>query len=157
MEGTLQGALLAALLFGGYQASGLCLARLALPGEGPGVRLLVGSVWGSVLLQWLPALLAFAVGFTPLAQWLGLGIALALAAKRREIAGLAHFFEPGVHQRFHMAFAACAWMYRYRPDKARPQGIAADRKRLGQARNLRTQPSVLRNGYFMDKSVIFIL
>ena len=80
MEGTLQGALLAALLFGGYQASGLCLARLALPGEGPGVRLLVGSVWGSVLLQWLPALLAFAVGFTPLAQWLGLGIALALAA-----------------------------------------------------------------------------
>ena len=53
MEGTLQGALLAALLFGGYQASGLCLARLALPGEGPGVRLLVGSVWGSVLLQWL--------------------------------------------------------------------------------------------------------
>ena len=76
----MQGALLAALLFGGYQASGLCLARLALPGEGPGVRLLVGSVWGSVLLQWLPALLAFAVGFTPLAQWLGLGIALALAA-----------------------------------------------------------------------------
>ena len=71
MEGTLQGALLAALLFGGYQASGLCLARLALPGEGPGVRLLVGSVWGSVLLQWLPALLAFAVGFTPLAQWPG--------------------------------------------------------------------------------------
>ena len=57
----MQGALLAALLFGGYQASGLCLARLALPGEGPGVRLLVGSVWGSVLLQWLPALLAFAV------------------------------------------------------------------------------------------------
>ena len=80
MEGTLQGALLAAPLFGGYQAGGLCLARLALPGEGPGVRLLVGSVWGSVLLQWLPALLAFAVGFTPLAQWLGLGIALALAA-----------------------------------------------------------------------------
>ena len=43
MEGTLQGALLAALLFGGYQASGLCLARLALPGEGPGVRLLVAA------------------------------------------------------------------------------------------------------------------
>ena len=80
MEGTLQGALLAALLFGGYQASGLCLARLALPGEGPGVRLLVGSLWGSVLLQWLPALLAFAVGFTPLAQWLGLGLAWMLYA-----------------------------------------------------------------------------
>ena len=93
MEGTLQGALLAALLFGGYQASGLCLARLALPGEGPGVRLLVGSVWGSVLLQWLPALLAFAVGFTPLAQWLGLGIALALAAGA--LAGCRRLSRPG--------------------------------------------------------------
>ena len=34
MEGTLQGALLAALLFGGYQASGLCLARRGVPGGG---------------------------------------------------------------------------------------------------------------------------
>lgn len=65
MEGTLQGALLAALLFGGYQASGLCLARLALPGEGPGVRLLVGSVWGSVLLQWLPGAAGVRCGLHP--------------------------------------------------------------------------------------------
>ena len=106
MEGTLQGALLAALLFGGYQASGLCLARLALPGEGPGVRLLVGSVWGSVLLQWLPALLAFAVGFTPLAQWLGLGIALALAAGA--LAGCRRLSRPG----FGVREALSAWARR---------------------------------------------
>lgn len=106
MEGTLQGALLAALLFGGYQASGLCLARLALPGEGPGVRLLVGSVWGSVLLQWLPALLAFAVGFTPLAQWLGLGIALALAAGA--LAGCRRLSRPG----FGVKGALSAWARR---------------------------------------------
>ena len=106
MEGTLQGALLAALLFGGYQASGLCLARLALPGEGPGVRLLVGSLWGSVLLQWLPALLAFAVGFTPLAQWLGLGIALALAAGA--LAGCRRLSRPG----FGVREALSAWARR---------------------------------------------
>ena len=69
-------------------------------------------------------------------------IALALAAKYREVAGLAHFLDPGVHQRFHVAFTACAGMYRYRPDEARPQGIAADRKRLGQACDLRAQSSI---------------
>ena len=80
MEGGVFGAVQAVLLFGVFQAGGICLARFALPGESSGVRLLVGSVWGSGLLQWLPVLFAWFLGFTPLAHWLGAGTALLLAA-----------------------------------------------------------------------------
>ena len=51
MEGSLPGALLALAYFGVFQLCGLCLARLALPRESAGVRLLLGSVWGSLCLQ----------------------------------------------------------------------------------------------------------
>ena len=80
MEGGVFGAVQAVLLFGAFQAGGICLARFALPGESSGVRLLMGSVWGSVLLQWLPVLFAWFLGFTPLAHWLGAGVVLLLAA-----------------------------------------------------------------------------
>ena len=76
MEGSLPGALLALAYFGVFQLCGLCLARLALPRESAGVRLLLGSVWGSVALQWFPVLLAFFLGFTPAAHLGALMLAL---------------------------------------------------------------------------------
>ena len=75
MEGTLGGAVFAAAFFGLFQLSGLSVARLALPRESAGVRLLMGSVWGSVMLQWFPVVFAFLLGFSPAAH----GCALALA------------------------------------------------------------------------------
>ena len=70
MEGTVWGAALALAYLGTFQGVGLCLSRAALPGESPGMRLLLGSVWGSVALQWFPVLLAFFLGFTPAAHLL---------------------------------------------------------------------------------------
>ena len=77
MAGTVGGALLALLFFGLSQACGILAARAALSGESAGIRLLVGSVWGSAMLQWFPVLFAFFLGFTLPAQWAGLGLALA--------------------------------------------------------------------------------
>ncbi len=79
MEGTLQGGMLALLAFGLFQFSGFAIARFALPRESAGIRLLVGSVWGSVLLQWLPVIFAFFLDFTPLALACGLAVAMLLA------------------------------------------------------------------------------
>ena len=82
MEGSALGALLAAAVFGLFQLWGICLARLSLPRESAGIRLLVGSVWGSVLLQWFPVLFAFFLEFSPAALYAGLLLAslLGLAA-----------------------------------------------------------------------------
>lgn len=76
MEGTLGGAVFAAAFFALFQLSGLSVARLALPRESAGVRLLVGSVWGSVMLQWLPVAFAFLLGFSPAAHGCALAVAL---------------------------------------------------------------------------------
>ena len=76
MEGTLGGAVFAAAFFALFQLSGLSVARLVLPRESAGVRLLMGSVWGSVALQWFPVLLAFFLGFTPAAHLGALMLAL---------------------------------------------------------------------------------
>ena len=76
MEGTVWGAALALAYLGTFQGVGLCLSRAALPGESPGMRLLLGSVWGSVALQWFPVLLAFFLGFTPAAHLGALMLAL---------------------------------------------------------------------------------
>lgn len=78
MEGTLLGAVLALVVFGVFQGWGVVLARAALSRESAGVRLLVGSVWGSALLQWLPVLAAFFLEFTPLALFCGLALGLLL-------------------------------------------------------------------------------
>ena len=79
MEGSLPGALLALAYFGVFQLCGLCLARLALPRESAGVRLLLGSVWGSLCLQWFPVLFAFPLGFAPAAHLGALALALLCA------------------------------------------------------------------------------
>ena len=79
MEGTLQGGALAIVVFGLFQCCGMALARLALPKESGGVRLLIGSVWGSVSLQWFPVLFAFFLDFTPLALACGLCLDILLA------------------------------------------------------------------------------
>ena len=80
MIGSFSGALatLAMLLF--FQVCGVTLARVLLPQEGPAPRLLLGSVFGSVLLQWLPALLAFFLGFTLNAHLLAILLASLLTA-----------------------------------------------------------------------------
>ena len=76
MEGTLLGAALAFGVFAAFQCCGVALAQAALPWESGGVRLLLGSVWGSVLLQWLPVAFAFFLDFSLPALFLGLALAL---------------------------------------------------------------------------------
>ena len=76
MEGTLGGAVFAAAFFALFQLSGLSVARLVLPRESAGVRLLMGSVWGSVMLQWFPVVFAFLLGFSPAAHGCALAVAL---------------------------------------------------------------------------------
>lgn len=78
MEGSVWGALAALLLFGAFQGCGMAVARFALPGESGAVRLLLGSVAGTVMLQWFPAVFAFFLGFTLPAHLCALALAAAL-------------------------------------------------------------------------------
>lgn len=80
MTGSFSGALAALALLLFFQFCGVALARVLLPQEGPAPRLLLGSVFGSVLLQWLPALLAFPLGFTLPAHLLAILLATLLTA-----------------------------------------------------------------------------
>ncbi len=65
MEGAaVVGGILAATMLLFFQVCGLCVARLALPGESGGAKLLLGSVCGSLMLHWFPALFAFFLGFS---------------------------------------------------------------------------------------------
>ena len=79
MEGSLEGTLAAILLFGAFQICGVAAAFPLLPQESAGVRLLFGSVAGSLMLQWFPALFAFGFGFSPAAHLLALLLALGCA------------------------------------------------------------------------------
>ena len=80
MEGSLLGALAALVLFGAFQGCGMAVARFALPGESGGARLLLGSVAGTVMLQWFPVVFAFFLGFTLPAHLWALALALACGA-----------------------------------------------------------------------------
>lgn len=90
MEGTAGGALAAVLLFLLFQLCGTCAAWYALPGERVCVKLWLGSVCGTVMLQWFPVPFAFFWGFS-MAAHLGAvllalccaGACLALSRKRR--------------------------------------------------------------------------
>ena len=64
MLGTMSGSLIAILYFLIFQFCGLRLVNHFLHHERLVVRLLVGSVFGSVLLQWMPVLFAFVFDFT---------------------------------------------------------------------------------------------
>ena len=79
MEGSWAGAVLAVGLFLAFQACGIAIAFVLLPRESPCARLLLGSVLGSLLLQWCPALCAFFCGFSPYAHGLGLLLAAGCA------------------------------------------------------------------------------
>ena len=57
MNGSLWGAVAALLYFALFQLCGISCVLALVPQEGRGVRLLLGSVCGSVLLQWCPCLL----------------------------------------------------------------------------------------------------
>lgn len=63
-----------------FQAAGLISMRCLFPRERLLSRLLSGSVTGSLLFAWLPALFSFFFDFTPLSHMLALGAAALLAA-----------------------------------------------------------------------------
>lgn len=79
MEGSLGGALGAAGMFLVFQACGVAAACTCLRRESSGVRLLLGSVLGSLMLQWFPALWAFPLGFSLAAHGMALLLALGCA------------------------------------------------------------------------------
>ncbi len=72
MNGTTQGNVIAILYFLLFQTCGLLMAEVLLKTEQKLVRRVGGSVLGSVLLQWMPVLFAFAMDFTVAAHcWAG--------------------------------------------------------------------------------------
>lgn len=79
MYGSLSGAIAALFVFAVFQVAGLFLSAALLPRESPGTQALAGSMAGSVMMQWFPALAAFAFGFDLRAQLGGILLA-ALAA-----------------------------------------------------------------------------
>ena len=80
LYGTLGGTAAALLLFLLFQFCGACVSRAVLPEESGGVKLLLGSVCGSVMLQWFPVLFAFFLDFSLAAHLCGAVLALACAA-----------------------------------------------------------------------------
>lgn len=63
MDGTLIGNLMGTGYFLGYQIIGLIVSFIIWKRENYIVRILLGSVFGSLLLQWMPALFSFGMGF----------------------------------------------------------------------------------------------
>jgi len=63
MDGSILGSLAGAGYFLTYQAVGMFLGFLLLKKEEKEVRILLGSVFGSVLLQWVPAVFSLGMGF----------------------------------------------------------------------------------------------
>ena len=64
MYGSFTGGMAAVVFLCFFQICGLCLSAVIFPRETAGPRVLLGSVLGSVSMQWLPALMAFPLGFT---------------------------------------------------------------------------------------------
>lgn len=64
MYGSFSGGLAALVFMCFFQLCGLCLSAVIFAREASGPRLLLGSVMGSVMMQWLPALTGFLFGFT---------------------------------------------------------------------------------------------
>lgn len=72
MNGSFMGNTFGAVYFLLFQAAGQVLAGRFLRRESEAAKLVLGSVFGSFLLQWLPAVLAFFFGFTGRAHLLAL-------------------------------------------------------------------------------------
>lgn len=66
------------LFFFAFQLCGVLIARRLLRLESGGAGLLLGSVLGSVMLQWLPIPFSFLMGFTPQSNLCALGAAVLL-------------------------------------------------------------------------------
>ena len=64
MSGSFGGDILALIYFLLFQAAGLAFSFALLKGRSMAVRLLAGSVTGSVFLQWFPVIFSFALGFS---------------------------------------------------------------------------------------------
>lgn len=118
MTGSLSGALAALALLLFFQLCGMLFARIFLPQEGPAPRLLLGSVFGSVLLQWLPALLAFFLGFTLNAHLLAIllaslltALAVVLARKRGRFPPLALDRLRGLLDHGSLAAVLALWLF----------------------------------------------
>ena len=82
------GFLFATAFFLLFQLCGCCVSCAVLSGESGGAKLLLGSVLGSVMLQWFPVPFAFFLNFTPIAH-------LCAALLAVLCAGLAVFFRRG--------------------------------------------------------------
>ena len=80
MHGDFFGGVLALLYFLAFQACGMLLAACFFKTERRYVRAVLGSAAGSVLLMWLPALWAFALGFSVWAHLLALALLLLVTA-----------------------------------------------------------------------------
>ena len=76
MFGTTFGHVLAILYFAYFQLAGIILISIILKKEGPLTKLLIGSVAGSLMLQWLPILFAFFFDFGVLSHILAAVITL---------------------------------------------------------------------------------
>ena len=72
MYGSLLGNVIAALFFLGFQLVGICIALRLLNKESRSFQLLLGSVFGSFALHWLPTIFSLAIGFNKFSNLLGL-------------------------------------------------------------------------------------
>ena len=90
MYGSVGGNLMAVVYFLLFQFCGIVLGDVLLKTEKRAVRLLAGSVLGSVLLQWVPVLFAFALDFTVIGHLLALAVTVfgCLFVLRRNGGGL---------------------------------------------------------------------
>lgn len=61
-----------------FALSGVCISRLALPGDRPVKQIWFGLVFGLAMLLWLPVLTAFIIDFTIAAQLIALLFAIAI-------------------------------------------------------------------------------
>ena len=68
--------LLSVAYLAAFMAAGICVSRMFFADERPIVRIWLGFVFGMVMLLWLPALWAFILDFTLLAQLLALCTAI---------------------------------------------------------------------------------
>ncbi len=80
MYGSIQGNLIAIIYFMYFQLAGLLLARTFFHRENPIAKLLLGSTMGSLLLTWLPILMAFLFDFTVTAHIVAAVLVLPLLA-----------------------------------------------------------------------------
>ncbi|MEG1426852.1 MAG: hypothetical protein RSC76_04100, partial [Oscillospiraceae bacterium] len=79
VDGSALGNILGISVFLVFQCSGYAVAAKFLKGQSAAVKLLAGSVFGTVLLQWLPVFFSFFLGFTLLSNCLAVCTAVLLA------------------------------------------------------------------------------